>query len=1088
MRLRSRRPFAALLAFLVVAVAALASPAFAQDYTVTSVSGQLISPPGTETAVSLTDDSNVQVSMPFDFPYFGSAFNQFYLHSNGYVQLGTATAPTGSTYSNTTFPPSGGTTDAMVAPMWDDLNPAAGGVVSHWVAGTAPNRICVVHWAAVAHFSTGGPYTFQIQLHETSGRIVFAYDQTTTAWVGASFSVGIRAPSPDNRYVSPDNSATLSNRPTADYQFDPRQTLITGTVLFDAVVADGSGYGNSVDSGVPAAGLGLELRDAAGKVVGRGTCDESGVGTIAGLAIDSSKSGSIWASLGSAACRVSASSPGSTVAEPSKQIVSSVAFSASTFPTVTLNDSNDSNANFRKYVQIASAIGNVYFATTSRTSVQIPRLEVYFDDAQATELTKYVPSVDGSTAYLRVGGSNSGNLDAFDTPVVMRAYSRHIVHTLWGLATTSTSMNLDAQADVAAAAADGIGLYLHSLLTGAEIAYDATSTAAATAFDLESPSLTQPIGTTVGGWWAAALYDTIDAANEAHDAIDGTQDPDGWRLYDELVPLSSLSLVNLAYAWDTKGYDAVGLVRNLVRHGVLADDASESDDTLATAFYVGDTGFRFASRTLNPFNEDWYRMTLPVATDQLFADTVYAQSQTTAELALEIRNAVGGAVIATGAWDDSVGAFRAVATNVPAGDYLFRVAHVGGGPLGAYGFQAFARMVVDLGGPSPGGGGVREWTLTRTFNAPAVIDGGIPPFSTQLKTGTSLPPGLSFDGATGRIFGNPQQVGTTKFTLITSDAAEPQNRFTLNIDFKVNPQIAFAAPVLTGIAVGKAADVNLGRSGGTDPVTVSDLTGELPDGLQITDDFRVQGTTAELGGSRVGFTVTDVAGSSASLTTTLVACAGYTKAKMPVDLGGADAAAGFYFDALEGASTTITMATAKKRAKRALTVVVVGPDGAAVPGGKSKIKPGSVSIANLPLPLSGRYFVLFSGADAGAATQMLATLKTKLPAKGAGAATLDFNRGTGGTLGALNGTTLTINATSTGGMGLRIATLRRPDGTLLPLDQVKTKVVKTKTTFTVKLDQSGTWQYEIRPTPGPVGDVKYTFALKHPKGVVYTAD
>jgi hypothetical protein len=43
-------------------------------------------------------------------------------------------------------------------------------------------------------------------------------------------------------------------------------------------------------------------------------------------------------------------------------------------------------------------------------------------------------------------------------------------------------------------------------------------------------------------------------------------------------------------------------------------------------------------------------------------------------------------------------------------------------------------------------------------------------------------------------------------------------------------------------------------------------------------------------------------------------------------------------------------------------------------------------------------------------------------------------------------------------------------------------------TITHTLNVTGTWQVLLGAQPGPQGHFKYTFKLKQPKGVVYSAD
>ena len=62
----------------------------------------------------------------------------------------------------------------------------------HWTAGTAPNRNWIVCWEDVPHATGIAVPSFQVQFHETTGRIVFAYasDPGDGSWDGLTYSLG----------------------------------------------------------------------------------------------------------------------------------------------------------------------------------------------------------------------------------------------------------------------------------------------------------------------------------------------------------------------------------------------------------------------------------------------------------------------------------------------------------------------------------------------------------------------------------------------------------------------------------------------------------------------------------------------------------------------------------------------------------------------------------------------------------------------------------------------------------------------------------------------------------------------------------
>jgi len=110
------------------------------------------------TALGLGDEDNQgPFALGFPFAFYTSTFDSVRIASNGFLSF------TSSETSGDNQPlPSGGAPETIIAPFWDDLNPAAGGSV-HWQA--FPDRF-VVQWTAVPHVSGAGASTFQVILHD----------------------------------------------------------------------------------------------------------------------------------------------------------------------------------------------------------------------------------------------------------------------------------------------------------------------------------------------------------------------------------------------------------------------------------------------------------------------------------------------------------------------------------------------------------------------------------------------------------------------------------------------------------------------------------------------------------------------------------------------------------------------------------------------------------------------------------------------------------------------------------------------------------------------------------------------------------
>jgi hypothetical protein len=88
---------------------------------------------GLGTPITLGDDTWQAVPIGFDFPLYEGSYNQVAISANGFIGLGgEGLALEGNTYSNGAFPRRD--MGAMIAALWDDLNPARGGEIHYYLA------------------------------------------------------------------------------------------------------------------------------------------------------------------------------------------------------------------------------------------------------------------------------------------------------------------------------------------------------------------------------------------------------------------------------------------------------------------------------------------------------------------------------------------------------------------------------------------------------------------------------------------------------------------------------------------------------------------------------------------------------------------------------------------------------------------------------------------------------------------------------------------------------------------------------------------------------------------------------------------
>jgi len=143
-------------------------------------------------------------------------------------------------------------------------------------------------------------------------------------------------------------------------------------------------------------------------------------------------------------------------------------------------------------------------------------------------------------------------------------------------------------------------------------------------------------------------------------------------------------------------------------------------------------------------------------------------------------------------------------------------------------------------------------------------EGGRAPFTWSIVSG-SIPPGVTFNPATGEFEGSPTTSGAFAFSVIVVDAlgASAQR----NYAFEVRPPGVERLSVTTAsLANGNAGvpySAALGATGGRTPYTWS-LNGDLPAGLVFASSGSISGTPTAVGVATFQVTVTDSLGLRAS--------------------------------------------------------------------------------------------------------------------------------------------------------------------------------------------------------------------------------
>jgi hypothetical protein len=190
----------------------LASASTTTSYTGSVISYTLIPTPGVgvttlaNAGVAVTplssgtlDDGGWQnLSIPFNFLFFGTSYNSFAISSNGFMVLGAGAPNTFTGYYNTW--PSTFAGRPAIGPVYSDMDFRTTGTINYFVTGTAPNRRLVVNWTAGNFYSAAGSFTTQLVIFEGSNII----EAHTTSSTGTNTAVqGIQNAAGTTAFVAP---------------------------------------------------------------------------------------------------------------------------------------------------------------------------------------------------------------------------------------------------------------------------------------------------------------------------------------------------------------------------------------------------------------------------------------------------------------------------------------------------------------------------------------------------------------------------------------------------------------------------------------------------------------------------------------------------------------------------------------------------------------------------------------------------------------------------------------------------------------------------------------------------------------------
>ncbi len=142
------------------------------------------------------DDQTKLFSLPFEFPFYGKTYTSVYVCTNGFLSF----TSNSNRYYNDPIPNSNAP-NAMIAPFWRDLNPAAGGGSITYYSG--PDKF-IITWDNIKNYRNTNRQTFQVILYP-DGTIDFVYATITSESFSTTIGVedesggtGVTVPFPTN--------------------------------------------------------------------------------------------------------------------------------------------------------------------------------------------------------------------------------------------------------------------------------------------------------------------------------------------------------------------------------------------------------------------------------------------------------------------------------------------------------------------------------------------------------------------------------------------------------------------------------------------------------------------------------------------------------------------------------------------------------------------------------------------------------------------------------------------------------------------------------------------------------------------------
>jgi hypothetical protein len=180
-----KKLFTLLLLLMLICLVTVAQPNYTFNSGTTSMS-YITGTAFTSWTGTADDGFSSAENIGFTFTYDGTAFTQFQVSTNGFLQFGnTLAAATPTDALNSTL-------RNVLAPLWDDLSVSATSDITYELSGSSGSYVLTVEWKNVKWNKSAASANaeFQIKLYEADGKIEFIYGTMGTPNAGAA-SIGL---------------------------------------------------------------------------------------------------------------------------------------------------------------------------------------------------------------------------------------------------------------------------------------------------------------------------------------------------------------------------------------------------------------------------------------------------------------------------------------------------------------------------------------------------------------------------------------------------------------------------------------------------------------------------------------------------------------------------------------------------------------------------------------------------------------------------------------------------------------------------------------------------------------------------------